>query len=179
MSLSAGLGIECPLALPHSPIISWTWYWMPSDTTTQSHYQLDLELNGLWHYHTVPLSAGLGIECPLALPHSPVNSLAWHWMSSGTTKAFLSTTSQCFHPITLYSRFGCRNGHGLDQYWMPSGNIIQTHYQLHRLGITTQFCYQLGLVLNTHWGYHTALLSAAWAWYWIPWQYHSHIINWT
>ena len=41
---------------------------------------------------------------------------------------------------------------------MPSGNIIQTHYQLHKLGITTQFCYQLGLVLNTLWRYHTALL---------------------
>ena len=38
-------GIECPLALP------------------KSCYQLDLVLNALWHYHTVPLSAG-GIEGP-------------------------------------------------------------------------------------------------------------------
>ena len=51
---------------------------MPSGTTTQSRYQLDLILNALWHYHTVPLSAGLGIECPLALPHSPVISWTWY-----------------------------------------------------------------------------------------------------
>ena len=24
--LSAGLGIECPLVLPHGPVFSWTWY---------------------------------------------------------------------------------------------------------------------------------------------------------
>ena len=47
---------------------------MPSGTTTQSRYQLDLVLNALWHYHAVLLSVGLGIECPLALPHSPVIS---------------------------------------------------------------------------------------------------------
>ena len=91
-------GIECPLALPHSPIISWrywralalvlphnhvnslAWYWMPSGTTTLSHYQLDLVLNALWHYHTVPLSVGFGIECPLALPHSPV--IIWRYWSA-------------------------------------------------------------------------------------------------
>ena len=43
---------------------------------------------------------------------------------------------------------------------MPSGNIIQIRYQLHRVGITTQFCYQLSLVLNIYilslWCYNTA-----------------------
>ena len=33
---------------------------MPSDTTTQSCYQLDLLFNDLWHYHIVLSLAGLG-----------------------------------------------------------------------------------------------------------------------
>ena len=37
-SPGSGLGIKCPLALPYSPVTSWTWYWMPSGTTIQSCY---------------------------------------------------------------------------------------------------------------------------------------------
>ena len=51
---------------------------MSSGTTTQSCYQLDMVLNALWHNERVLLSAGLGIECPLALPHSPVISWVWY-----------------------------------------------------------------------------------------------------
>ena len=39
---------------------------------------LDLVLNVLWHYRTVLLSAGLGIECPLALLYDPVISWTWY-----------------------------------------------------------------------------------------------------
>ena len=35
---------------------------------------LDLVLNALWHYRTVLLSVGLGIEWPLALPYSPLTA---------------------------------------------------------------------------------------------------------
>ena len=59
---------------------------------------------------------------------------------------------------------------------MPSGNSIQTCYQLHRLGFTTQFWYQLSLVLNSvHLPLpHMQPFISCMAWYWIPWQYHSH-----
>ena len=159
--LSAGLGIECPLALPHSPVISWTWYWMPSGTTTQFRHQLDLVLNALWHYHTVPSSAGLGIECPLALPHSPVISWTWYWMPSGTTTQsrhqldLVLNALWHYHTVPLSARLGIECPLALPHspiiswtwYWMPSGTSIQFHYQL-------------GLVLNALRYYHTVLLSA-------------------
>ena len=59
---------------------------MPSGTTAQSCYQLDLVLNALWHYHTVLLQQDIllppfsqhylvcGIECPNVLRRTLTSS---------------------------------------------------------------------------------------------------------
>ena len=63
-------GIECPLAPPR-PCYELDLYWLMFSPRTSFSSVLPDNVR----CETGP---GLGIECPLALPHSPVISWAWY-----------------------------------------------------------------------------------------------------
>lgn len=108
------VGNECPLALLHIPVIIWSWYWMPSDTTTESCYQLGLVLTAVWHYPkaflstTAPsnfvlkdMSVEMGVELvlnALGQYHTDLLSAAWYYntflLSAGLGIEYTANTAQ-------------------------------------------------------------------------------------
>ena len=153
-----GLGIECSLARPHSsiiswtwywmpsgtttsPVISWTWYWMPSGTTTRSCFQLDMVLNALRGTTTrscYQLDLVINALCHC---HTVLYVISWTW------------------------------------YWMLPGTTAQSCYQLDLVLNAQVRAVEMGIdmILNALRQYHTDLLLGAWAWYHTP---HRSVIKW-